>query len=97
MTELDIVAITATTGLLGMIVLFYVIPYLRDRQIDIPEVIERASTCHHAPEIPYTPEEAHGVLQKRIDCDTATCHAKYAAFWTVVDAGHATPSSKLVR
>jgi hypothetical protein len=52
---------------------------------------------HRAPTEPYTPEQAHAVMQQHRECGTDRCDAKHAAFWTLVDAGHAVPDVRAVR
>ncbi|GAA5048035.1 hypothetical protein [Nocardia callitridis] len=97
--EITVIVVVGTLALLGVV--FWLLPWLLDRPVQVPgavsvsELLERE--CHSAPKVPYTVEQAHRVMQLRIDCDTATCPAKYAAFWTVVDAGHATPDPRVVR
>ena len=48
--------------------------YALDRPVKLPP--EVPLECHAAPTIPYTPEQAHRVMQERIDCDTATCRQR---------------------
>ncbi|GAA5051509.1 hypothetical protein [Nocardia callitridis] len=101
MSELaiTIVVVVGSLALLGVV--FWLLPWLLDRPVDVPgavpvdEILKRG--CHAAPEAPYSVEQAHRVMQVRIDCDTATCAAKHAAFWTVVDAGRATPDPRVER
>ncbi|MGO4649588.1 hypothetical protein AB4305_32340 [Nocardia sp. 2YAB30] len=50
---------------------------------------------HAAPVRPYSVDNAHWVMQDHIDCDTDSCHAKRAAFRTLVEAGHVTPARNL--
>ncbi|GAA5045453.1 hypothetical protein [Nocardia callitridis] len=91
-----IVLITAVIVLAGIGVIFWLLSWLLDRAFEIPgavpvgEILNRE--CHAAPQVPYTVEQAHRVLQVRINCDIATCSDKHAAFWTMVDSGRATPA-----
>ncbi|WP_406272416.1 hypothetical protein OH799_32735 [Nocardia sp. NBC_00881] len=48
--------------------------------------VKATETCHPAPDIPYTLEDAHLVWHTRIRCDTETCADKSAALDVLVDA-----------
>ncbi|MGO4617942.1 hypothetical protein AB4305_30535 [Nocardia sp. 2YAB30] len=48
--------------------------------------VRSTETCHPAPAVPYTPEDAHLVWQARIGCDTETCADKAAALDVLIDA-----------
>jgi hypothetical protein len=63
----------------------------------LPAILGRLGGCHALPDMPYSTEEAHSVMQWLIDCDMATCAAKHAAFWTLVDAKRVTPVAGAVR
>ena len=52
---------------------------------------------HRAPNVPYTPEQAHAEMRRHCECSTDHCAAKHLAFWTLVDAGHAIPDVRAVR
>jgi hypothetical protein len=52
---------------------------------------------HRAPDVPYTPDQAHAEMQRHRGCGTDRCEAKHTAFWALVDAGHAVPDSRAVR
>ncbi|WP_330249305.1 hypothetical protein OG874_23520 [Nocardia sp. NBC_00565] len=52
---------------------------------------------HHSQSEPYIPEQAHTEVQRHCECRTDLCVAKYQAFWTLVDAGHAVPDASAVR
>lgn len=54
-------------------------------------------TCHAAPDVPYDRDEAHWVLQDRINCRIATCAAKRAAYWALADLQAITPDPRVVR
>ncbi|WP_067470386.1 hypothetical protein [Nocardia amamiensis] len=87
------------------VVIFYVLPYLIDRPIQgdssvtTAEILTRVARdrCHRAPEEPYSLADAHRVFRERINCDTDSCGAKYAAYWTLVDHGRIVPSRELAR
>ncbi|WP_406267056.1 hypothetical protein OH799_21610 [Nocardia sp. NBC_00881] len=48
--------------------------------------VRSAETCHPAPDVPYTREDAHLVWQARIGCDTETCADKAAALDVLIEA-----------
>lgn len=98
MPEYGTVGLTIVAVAFLLWTVFVGLPCVLDRPVDVPGSEPVAGrVCHAAPEVSYTPEEAHREMQVLINCDTVTCPAKHAAFWTVVDAGHATPDSRLVR
>ncbi|MGY2032374.1 hypothetical protein [Nocardia gipuzkoensis] len=41
--------------------------------------------------------EAHRIMQQYRDCPAETCDIKRLAYWTLVDAGHITPSVRAER
>ncbi|WP_281875371.1 hypothetical protein [Nocardia sputorum] len=41
--------------------------------------------------------EAHRIMQQYRDCPAETCDIKRLAYWTLVDAGHITPSLRAER
>ncbi|WP_345499858.1 hypothetical protein [Nocardia callitridis] len=96
MSELEITVIVVVGTLALLATVFWLLPWLVDRPIEVPgavpvgEILNRE--CHAAPQVPYTVEQAHRVMQVRIHCDIATCPDKNAAFWTMVDSGRATPA-----
>ncbi|MGO4616828.1 hypothetical protein AB4305_19865 [Nocardia sp. 2YAB30] len=49
--------------------------------------------CHAAPDIPYTPDDAHLVWQARISCDTETCADKAAALDVLIEDGRVKPGA----
>ncbi|MEV4126114.1 hypothetical protein [Nocardia sp. NPDC049707] len=51
-------------------------------------------TCHRAPEYPYAIDEAHWIMQERIDCTIERCAAKRMAHSTLVEAGRIVPASE---
>ncbi|WP_406267396.1 hypothetical protein OH799_22255 [Nocardia sp. NBC_00881] len=57
--------------------------------------VEGVEACHFAPDVPYTPEDAHLVWQARISCDTETCADKAAALDVLVAAKLVKPSRAL--
>ncbi|MGQ4598345.1 hypothetical protein [Nocardia sp. R6R-6] len=77
-----VLIVVAAVGGLG-IVLFSVLPWILDHA---------GSRCHTPPLTRYTIPEARLVMQRLIDCDTATCAAKDAAFRTLIDAKLVTPA-----
>ncbi|WP_327110103.1 hypothetical protein OHB12_19975 [Nocardia sp. NBC_01730] len=48
--------------------------------------MRRVETCHSAPDVPYTTEDAHLVWQARIGCDTETCADKAATLDVLIEA-----------
>ncbi|MEU2035304.1 hypothetical protein [Nocardia amamiensis] len=58
----------------------------------LPAIIGRLGGCHAAPDTSYRPDQAHGVMQRLIDCDTDTCAAKRAALDVLIAAGRVTPA-----
>ncbi|GAA5044572.1 hypothetical protein [Nocardia callitridis] len=101
MGEFGVTVIVVFGTLVLLVTVFWVLPWLLDRPTEVPGAVPVAEilnrTCHAAPQVPYTVEQAHRVMQVRINCDIATCPDKYAAFWTMVDAGHATPDARVER
>ena len=87
------------------VVLFYVLPYLIDRPVHVDgerpstEILARIARdqCHHAPDHPYSIDEARRVFRQRINCDADSCGAKHEAFWTLIDAGVLRPSAHVER
>jgi len=61
------------------------------------EILQRVAdedTCHRAPEYPYAIDEAHWIMQERMDCTIERCAAKRMAYQTLVDAGRIVPASE---
>ncbi|WP_406269706.1 hypothetical protein OH799_27185 [Nocardia sp. NBC_00881] len=48
--------------------------------------VRSTETCHPAPDVPYTTEDAHLVWQARIGCDTESCADKAAALDVLIEA-----------
>jgi hypothetical protein len=49
------------------------------------------AASHAAPDVSYTQEQAHAVMQEHRACTARVCRRKSAAYWTLVLAGRITP------
>jgi hypothetical protein len=53
----------------------------------MPRVIGELGGCHAPPAMPYTPDEAHHVWLRRINCDRHICDDKRAALAVLESKG----------
>lgn len=58
----------------------------------LPAILGRLGGCHRAPDMPYSVQSAHEVMQDLIDCDADTCAAKQAAIDILIAAKHFVPA-----
>ncbi|MEV4126950.1 hypothetical protein [Nocardia sp. NPDC049707] len=68
-----------------------------ERAAPAGEILQRVAgedTCHRAPGYPYAIDEAHWIMQERIDCTIERCAAKRMAYTTLVEAGRIVPASE---
>ncbi|MET8877580.1 hypothetical protein [Nocardia sp. NPDC004604] len=96
--------IAAVIAVMGLIV--YILPYIVDPggtpegAVPADEILHRVAsedTCHHAPEIGYTVDDAHAVMRERLDCTIDRCAAKRMAYSTLVESGRIVPASERFR
>ncbi|MEU7631412.1 hypothetical protein AB0C34_15700 [Nocardia sp. NPDC049220] len=60
--------------------------------VGLPYVLNRYGGCHPEPEGIYSLQQAHEVMQERINCDADSCAAKRAAMDVLIAANHFVPA-----
>lgn len=52
---------------------------------------------HERPEVPFTPDEAHHVMQRHASCTLEVCARKRAAYRALAEAGELVPDARAER
>ncbi|MEV5840296.1 hypothetical protein [Nocardia sp. NPDC052112] len=98
---MTLTVIAAVVAGMGLIV--YFLPSIIDpdgtpeSSVPAGEILHRVAsedTCHHAPEIGYTVDDAHAMMRERLDCTIDRCAAKRMAYTTLVESGRIVPASE---
>ncbi|MFI9411681.1 hypothetical protein [Nocardia gamkensis] len=93
MDQIVTAGVVTVALVLLVVVTFYVLPYLLDRDDALPETAVPFNDILDRIDI----EHAHTTMQDHVRCDIDSCPDKAYAYWTLVDAGHIVPDERVRR